>query len=229
MKKFLGIKDWAKDDRPREKLLTKGKGALSDAELLAIVMGSGSYKQTAVELAKEMLFQTGNDLSLLSKKSWEELKRFRGVGQAKAAALVAAFELGRRRQSSERPTQHRMTTSKMVFEQMQPYFTDMLHEEFHVLLLNRGNEVIRFIQVSVGGTSGTVVDGKIIFKKAIDHGAQAIILMHNHPSGNLKPSDKDIYVTEQLVRFGGYIDLPVLDHIIFSENGYFSFADNGLI
>jgi DNA repair protein RadC len=229
MKKFAGIKSWAEDDRPREKLMLKGKTALSDAELLSIMLGSGNQQKNALELAKEILADAENDLSSLSKHSWEHFRKFQGVGSAKAVKLVAAFELGRRRKGYNKPKDHRVTNSNMVYEHMGSYFVDMLHEEFHVLLLDRANHVIRTVQVSIGGMSGTVADGKIIFKKAIDMGAQAIILMHNHPSGNMRPSEKDIQLTRQLAEFGKYIDLPVIDHLIFSDNGYFSFADSGLL
>jgi DNA repair protein RadC len=229
MKKFTGIKSWAEDDRPREKLMQKGRSALSDAELLSIMLGSGNQNQNALELAKEILSDAEHNLSNLSKQSWEHFSKFQGVGSAKAAKLVAAFELGRRRQGYNKSNETRITNSNMVFEHMGGYFVDMVHEEFHVLLLDRANHVIRRVQVSIGGMSGTVADGKIIFKKAIDVGAHAIILIHNHPSGHLTPSTKDIQLTRRLVQFGQYIDLPVIDHVIFSENGYFSFADSGLL
>ena len=229
MKNNLSIKSWAEDDRPREKLALKGKNALSDAELLAIVLGSGSRQQSAVELAQELLYHSENDLALFSKLTLHDLKKFRGIGEAKAIGVIAALELGRRRKETEARIKIKLTSSQMVYEHMRSYLLDLQHEEFYVVLVNRANEIIQTKQISKGGMSGTVADGKVIFRSALDYGAHAIILVHNHPSGQLKPSDADRMLTKKMVEFGKYIDLPVLDHVIFTDNGYFSFADNGMI
>lgn len=223
------IKCWAEDDRPREKLVLKGKNALSDAELLAVILGSGTREKSAVELAQELLRYADQDLAKFSKFSIQELKKFKGIGEAKAVGVVAALELGRRRKETEPKTRTKITSSKMVYEYMQPFLLDLQNEEFHIILLNRANEIIRTERVSVGGLSGTVADGKVIFKAALEFGSHALILVHNHPSGQTKPSDNDKSLTKKLSEFGKYIDLPVLDHIIFADNGYFSFADNGML
>jgi DNA repair protein RadC len=229
MKNNRTIKCWAEDDRPREKMILKGKSALSDTELLAIILGSGSRQQTAVELAQELLLSTENDLARFSKISLHELKKFNGVGEAKAVSVLAALELGRRRKETEKSDRTKITTSQLVYQHMRPYLQDLQHEEFYVLLLNRANEILFTRQISIGGMSGTVADGKLIFRSAIESGAHAMILVHNHPSDQLKPSDADRSLTKKMVEFGKYIDLPVLDHVIFTDNGYFSFADNGMI
>lgn len=229
MRQNQSIKCWAEDDRPREKLVLKGKGALSDAELLAVVLGSGSRNQSAVELAPELLRHAENDLALFSKLSIHDLKKFKGVGEAKAVGVIAALELGRRRKDMEVKSKVKITSSQIIYDHMRSYLLDLQHEEFYAVLLNRANEIIRCKQISIGGLSGTVADGKVIFKAALDFGAHALILVHNHPSGQLKPSDADRNLTKKMVEFGKYIDLPVLDHLIFTDNGYFSFADNGNI
>lgn len=229
MKNNLSIKSWAEDDRPREKLILKGKNALSDAELLAIILGSGSRNQTAVELAQELLHQSENNLTIFSKCSLYDLKKFKGVGEAKAVGVIAALELGRRRKETESKIKLKVTSSQMVYEHMRSFLLDLQHEEFYAILLNRANEIMQSKQISIGGLSGTVADGKVIFKSALESGAHAIILVHNHPSGQLKPSEADRTLTKKMVEFGKYIDLPVLDHVIFTDNGYFSFADNGMI
>ncbi|MFN5148499.1 MAG: RadC family protein [Flavobacteriia bacterium] len=229
MKNNLTIKCWAEDDRPREKMILKGRSVLSDAELLAIIIGSGSKQQTAVELAQQLLLSAGNDLARFSRISLHELKKFKGVGEAKAVSVLAALELGRRRKESDRLERTKITASQQVFQHMRPFLQDLQHEEFYVLLLNRANEILHTRQISIGGMSGTVADGKLIFRSAIETGAHAMILVHNHPSEQLKPSDADRTLTKKMVEFGKYIDLPVLDHVIFTDYGYFSFADNGMI
>lgn len=223
------IKYWAEDDRPREKLALKGKASLSDAELLAILLGSGSRSQTAVELAQDLLKHADYDLGIFSKLSLQDLKKFKGIGEAKAICILAALELGRRRKETEGKLRLKITSSKIVYDYMRSSLLDLEHEEFHILLLNRANEIMRRELVSIGGLSGTVADGKVIFRKALDFGAHAIILVHNHPSGQLKPSEMDIKLTKKLSEFGNCIDLPILDHLIFADNGYFSFADTGMI
>jgi DNA repair protein RadC len=227
--KVLTIKGWAEEDRPREKLLSKGRQMLTDAELIAILIGSGSKKETAVELSKRILSQFGNSLHELAKLSVNDLVKFKGIGEAKAISIVAALELGRRRKETEISKRERITSSKDSFHLFLPMLIDLPHEEFHVLLLNRSNHVIRKEFVSRGGVSGTVVDPKIIFKIALENLASSIILCHNHPSGNLRPSDQDISLTRKLKEAGMLLEIPILDHLIVSDNGYFSFADEGMM
>jgi DNA repair protein RadC len=229
MKQCLPIKIWAQDDRPREKLLNKGRNALSDTELLAIILGSGSRDQSAVELAQKLLFHVENDLSVFANLTVNDLMKFKGVGQAKAVGVVAALELGRRRKLTTMCPKLKVTSSKMAYDHIRIHLQGLHHEEFHVILLNRANEIICSKQISIGGFSGTVADGKVIFKTALDYSAHALILVHNHPSGQLLPSDSDKKLTQKMVEFGRYIDLPILDHIIFTDNDYFSFADKGMI
>lgn len=227
--KSLTIKSWAEEDRPREKLLSKGRHVLTDAELIAILIGSGSKRESAVELSKRILSQFGNNLNELAKLSVNDLIKFKGIGEAKGISIVAALELGRRRKETEIEKRDKITSSKDIFQIFQPQFLDLPHEEFHVLLLNRSNAVIRKEFVSRGGVSGTVVDPKIIFKIALQHLASSIILCHNHPSGNLRPSDQDISLTKKLKEAGVLLEIPILDHLIISDMGYFSFADEGMM
>jgi DNA repair protein RadC len=226
---YRSIKQWAEDDRPREKLILKGRSVLSDAELLAIILGSGSRELSALELAKQLLYESNNDLSRFSKMNLKDLCRFKGVGEAKAVGIIAALELGRRRRETKNVRTIRITSSQMVYTHMRTFLLDLQHEEFYAIMLNRANEIIKTEQISVGGMSGTVADGKVIFKKALENNAHGVILVHNHPSGQLKPSDNDNSLTRKMVEFGKYIDLPVLDHVIFTDNGYYSFADEGKI
>ena len=229
IEKHLGIKAWAEEDRPREKLLLKGKTALSDAELIAILIGSGSRDETAVELSKRILSAASNNLNQLGKMSIVDLQKFKGIGEAKAISIAAALELGRRRKETDALKRVKITASSVVFENMREVMEDLPHEEFWVLLLNRGNQILERVNISKGGVSQTVVDSKIVFKMAIDKLASSIILCHNHPSGNLKPSDADIQLTKKLKEAGRILDLPILDHLIFADNTYFSFADEGLL
>lgn len=224
-----GIKYWAEDDRPREKLILKGKIALSDAELLAIIIGSGTRNKSAVELSKEILSTFGNNLSEFSRVQISDLMKFNGIGKAKAINIIAALELGRRRQGSETPSKLKVIGAAMVYQHLKPFLGDLNHEEFYIIMLNHANEIIHTKQVSKGGMSSTIVDGKIIFNLALTFQASAIIVSHNHPSGNLNPSKQDIILTKSLREFGNYIDLPLLDHIIFTDNGYFSFAEQNLL
>ena len=224
-----GIKFWAEDDRPREKLTIKGKTALSDAELLAIIIGSGTRNKSAVELSKEILSSFGNNLSEFSRVQIADLKKFSGIGEAKAINIIAALELGRRRQGSEAPLKLKVQGAAMVYQHLKPFLGDLNHEEFYLIMLNHANEIIQTKQVSKGGMSSTIVDGKIIFNMALSFQASAIIVSHNHPSGNLNPSSQDLKLTKSLTEFGKYIDLPLLDHIIFTDNGYFSFAEQSLL
>lgn len=224
---YLGIKSWAEDDRPREKMSLKGKSVLSNAELLAILIGSGTRDKSAVELAQQILDEADNNLNVLAKKNIQELMLHKGIGEAKAISIVAAMELTRRKSSEEKPLVKEIQSSDDAYQYMKPTFSDLQHEEFHVLLLNRKNGIISMQCISQGGIAGTVVDGKMIFKKALDFKASSMILAHNHPSGNLKPSEQDLQLTKKLISFGKFIDLPILDHLIITDNAYFSFADNG--
>ena len=228
MDENLSIKDWAEDDKPREKLMLKGKSALTDAELLAILIGSGSRNETAVGLCQRILKTVDNNLNSLGKLSISQLSDFKGIGEAKAISIIAAMEIGRRRRLEDAQELIKITSSKMVFEIMQPIIGELMHEEFWVLYLNNAMKVIHKCQISKGGIVGTVVDKRIIFKTAFENNAVSMILSHNHPSGKLKPSDADKKVTEELKLAGQQLNVRVLDHIIVSENGYYSFADDGI-
>jgi DNA repair protein RadC len=225
----LTIKTWAEDDRPREKLLEKGRHVLSEAELIAILIGSGNREETAVGLAQRILSGSGNDLRNLAKLGVADLTKFKGIGEAKAIAIIAALELGRRRKDSETNVQEKIISSGDAFKQVKPVFMDLLHEEFWILLLSRSNHLIRREFISRGGVSGTLVDPKMVFKPALQYLASSMILCHNHPSGNLKPSEADLKITNQLREAGKSLEIPVLDHIIVAEEEYYSFADNSLI
>jgi len=223
-----GIRSWAEDDRPREKLLLKGKAALSDAELIAILIGSGSTSETAVDLSKRILQSLNNQLSELGRLSVKDLTKFKGIGEAKAISIIAAMELGRRRKESEPEKRQKITSSRSAFDIFYPHLCDLNHEEFWVLYLNRANEVIGKENVSKGGISGTIVDPKVVFKAAVQFLASAIVLAHNHPSGQLKPSQADHQLTKKLKDAGIALDIPVLDHLIIGDGNYYSFADEGV-
>ncbi|MBK0404091.1 DNA repair protein RadC [Adhaeribacter sp. BT258] len=225
----LGIKSWAEDDRPREKLLLKGRAALSDAELIAILIGSGTAKLTAVDVGKLIMGSVDNDLNALAKLSIKDLKKIKGIGEAKAITIVSALELGRRRKETAAAARTTITCSTDIYNYIKPQLLDLPHEEFWIILLNRANVVMQKVQISSGGIAGTVADPKIIFKKAIESSCSSIILVHNHPSGNTKPSAADITLTKKAKEAGLLLDMPVLDHIIFTENDYYSFADEGLL
>ncbi len=225
----LTIKTWAEEDRPREKLMLKGKAALSDAELLAILINSGIQQYTAVDLAKLILSSVNHDLNQLAKLSIKELSKFKGIGEARAITIVSALELGRRRKETEPQTRISITGSYPAYQALRPHLMDLLHEEFWVLLLNRANHVIRPVQISTGGVAGTVADPKLIFKYALEYLASGLILAHNHPSGNLQPSQADKDLTRKLKEAGRLLDIPVLDHLIISDQKYFSFMDEGLL
>jgi DNA repair protein RadC len=222
------IKSWAEDDRPREKLALKGKNSLSDAELLAILLGSGTREKSALELAKDMLSKSAYNLNKFCKQSLKELTEFKGVGNAKAITILAAIELGNRRLDEGNEKRRKVNSSKDVFDFLYASFYGLNHEEFHVVFLNRKNEILSSALLSKGGLSQTIVDGKILFKMALEHKAASIILCHNHPSGNLTPSDQDLQITKSLNSFGKMIDLPILDHLIFADNNYFSFTDRNV-
>ena len=211
----ITIKTWAEEDRPREKLLSQGRRTLTDAELMAILIGSGSTTETAVELSKRILHSCNNDLNALAKLSVTELCKFKGIGEAKAISIIAALELGRRRKESDQLETNKITSSRDVFLILSPQFSDLLHEEFWILLLNKANKVLNKVLISKGGQSATVVDAKVIFKAALEHNASSIILAHNHPSGNLKPSQADLDLTKKLKSAGNLLDINVLDHLVF--------------
>jgi len=222
------ILSWAEEDRPREKLMLKGKAALSDAELIAILIGSGTRELSAVDLSKLILQSVNNNLHELAKLSLKDLIKFKGIGEAKAISIAAALELGRRRKESEVIKKQKVGSSADAYDAIRPHLMDLSHEQFWVLLLNRANEIIRPVQISVGGVAGTIADPKMIFKSAIENLASAIILVHNHPSGNLTPSQADKDLTKKVKESGRLLDIPILDHLIFGDNGYFSFADEGI-
>ncbi len=225
----MDIKSWAEEDRPREKLILKGKSSLSEAELIAILIGSGTASLSAVDLAKQILQHTGNNLNDLARLTIKDLMKFKGIGEAKAISIVAALELGRRRKDVEHLKKPKISSSTDVYEYMKAHLLDLSHEEFWVILLNRANKIIKCQRVSSGGVSGTVADPKIIFKIALDELSSSIILVHNHPSGNLKPSQADLSLTKKLKEAGKVLEIPVLDHIIFTDEKYFSFADENMM
>ncbi len=222
------ILSWAEEDRPREKLLLKGRSALSDTELIAILIGSGTVDLSAVDVAKKMMHNVGNDLGELARLSIKDLMRNRGIGEAKAITIIAAMELGRRRKDQAPQKKAKLNSSLAVYNEMKPYLLDLTHEEFWIILLNRANEVIRPIKVSAGGITGTTADSRLIFKAAIENLASSIILVHNHPSGQLVPSHADKMLTKQIQEAGRILDMPISDHIIFTDNGFYSFVDEGI-
>jgi DNA repair protein RadC len=221
------IKEWDDADRPREKLLAKGKQVLSDAELIAILIGSGNRNESAVDLAKRILNSAQSSLPELSKMSIAELMKFKGIGEAKAISIVAAMELGRRRRGAEVLERKKIGSSRDVFEIFQADMADSQYEEFWILLLNRANKIMKKVKISDGGVSGTVADPKRIFRAAMDSMASSIILCHNHPSGNITPSNADIALTKKISNAADYFDMVVLDHIIIGDGNFYSFADNG--
>lgn len=228
-KKYLNIKDWSAQDQPREKLLAQGRKALSDAELIAILIGSGTRNESAVELSKKILASVNNDLVALARLEVPDLTQFKGIGNAKAISIVAALELGRRRKGTDKNVKLKITSSNDAYVVLLPKMQDLSTEEFWVLMLNRQNEIIDLKQISSGGVAGTVVDPKVIFKQALQALASGIILSHNHPSGNLKPSKADLAITKKLKAAGETLEINVLDHLIISEQGYYSFADEGIM
>ncbi|HPI81373.1 MAG TPA: DNA repair protein RadC [Cyclobacteriaceae bacterium] len=225
----MGIKSWAREDRPREKLLLKGKAALSDAELIALLIGSGTGQLSAVEVARQVLQTVGNDLHDLARLTVKDLMKSKGIGEAKAIAIVAAMELGRRRKESESRERPKVASSNEAYELVKGDLMDLAHEEFWVLLLNRANRLIKKKRISEGGVSGTVADPKIIFKLALEELASGIIVAHNHPSGNLVASQTDIALTKRLKEAGKVMEVQLLDHLIVAGPKYLSFADEGMI
>jgi DNA repair protein RadC len=228
-KKTMTIKEWSPEDRPREKMLLKGKASLSDAELVAILLGSGTGSLSAVDVAKNILQHAGNNLHTLGRLTVKDLVRIRGIGEARAVTVVAALELGRRRKDSSPEERPKITGSKDAYELLNGDLQDLPHEEFWILLLNRANRVIKKCQISQGGVAGTVADPKIIFKLAIDELASGMIIAHNHPSGNLSASQADMQLTQRLREAGKLLEIQVLDHLILAGHKYFSFADEGLL
>ena len=226
---YINIKSWSPEDRPREKLLLKGKAALSDAELIAILLGSGTNTLSAVDLAKKILADVDNSLHELARLSIKDLMKIKGIGEAKALSIVAALELGRRRKELEHDEKPKINGSGDVFELLKSNLMDIPHEEFWVLLLNRANRVTKKYQVSQGGVTGTVADPRIIYKVALEELACGIILAHNHPSGNLTVSQADMDLTRRLKEGGKLLEIQVLDHLIIAGSKYLSFADEGLI
>lgn len=225
----FSIKHWSEDDKPREKLVHKGKSALSDAELVAILIGSGSKEESAVELSKRILASVGNNLNELGKLSILQLTQFKGIGEAKAVAISAALEIGRRRRGEEVLRINKIGSSRDAFELLLPTLGDLAHEEFWILYLNNANKVLLRSQLSKGGLTGTLVDVRVVMKQALELGAVALILAHNHPSGTLKPSKADIEVTQKLQNAGAALDIKILDHLIITQKTYFSFADDQLL
>lgn len=225
----FSIKEWSLYDRPREKLLHKGSASLSEAELIAILIGSGTRKMSAVDLSRLIVKDAGNSLDTLGKKSLKQLMSYKGIGEAKAITIAAALELGKRR-AMEMPVQlPKITSSNDAFRIMQPILGELPHEEFWVMLLDNSHKVVEKKNISIGGITGTLVDTRLVFKKAIEAGAVAMILSHNHPSGNLKPSMQDKSLTVKLIEAGKLLDIKVLDHLIITQQGYYSFADEGLM
>ncbi|MFV8270602.1 RadC family protein [Flavobacterium sp. GT2N3] len=225
---FFPITNWSEDDKPREKLMLKGKSVLSDAELIAILIGSGSRSESAVDLSKRILASVDNNLHALGKLSLSQLMNFKGIGEAKAISIIAALELGRRRRTQDAVELKKVTSSKIIFEIMQPIIGELPHEEFWIIYLNNSNKVISKSQLSKGGITGTLVDVRIVFKTALEMGATGLILCHNHPSGTLIPSDADKQITAKLKLAGDSLEIKVLDHLIVTEKSYFSFVDEGI-
>ena len=223
------ITEWAVEDRPREKLITKGTSSLSDAELLGILISSGTRDKSAVDLGRELLGLADNNLNSLGKLSISDLKKLHGIGTARAVTIAAALELGRRRKLAEVPDSLQIKSSRDVADIFQPLLSDLPHEEFWILFLNRSNRVIARMRISQGGISGTVTDVRLIMKKAVEHLASGIIVCHNHPSGNLNPSEADSKITRKIKEAGEIMDIQLLDHLIISDKDYYSFADNGLL
>ena len=227
--KPTGIKSWAEDDRPREKLLLKGRSALSDAELVAILIGSGSRSETAVDLSKRILASVEGNLNELGRLSVNDLITFKGIGEAKAISIITALELGKRRRLADGISRKKITASSEAFEILQPLMGDLPHEEFWVIYLNNSNKVLKTTCISKGGIAGTLADVRLIFKAAVENNASALVLAHNHPSGGLRPSMSDKNITKKIAEAGKVMDVKVIDHLIVTENEYFSFADEGLL
>ncbi len=225
----FSIKKWSDDDKPREKMLQKGKSALSDAELIAILIGSGSRNESAVELSKRILASVDNNLNALGKLSTKQLMQFKGIGEAKAVGIAAALEIGRRRRGEKDQKITKVSSSRDAFELLLPHMGELPHEEFWIVYLNNSNKVLLTSQLSKGGLTGTLVDVRIVMKQALESGAVGLILAHNHPSGTMKPSREDRSVTEKLKKAAVALDIKVLDHLIITQKDYYSFADKGVL
>lgn len=225
----FGIKSWSEEDRPREKLVQKGYQALTNAELVAILLGSGTRRESAVDVARRLLDSADNNLDKLGRFSLNKLSTPKGIGEAKAVSVAAALELGRRRKQTANQQARRITTSEDAYEEVYPYFADLDHEQFYLVLLNRKHAVQSIVNISKGGVSGTVVDPKMVFKTAIDNLSSSLIVCHNHPSGNRQPSNEDKSLTRKLQDGGECLDIKVLDHLIVTDDGYLSFADEGMM
>lgn len=225
----MSIKLLAEDDRPREKFLSKGKNALSDSELLAIIMGSGNREESAVDLARRILASVNNSWDALSRLSVKDLQKFKGVGEAKAISIATALEIGRRKASQSVPEKPVINSSKVAFSILYPHLGDLKTESFWALFLNSGNKVLHIEQLTQGGINQSVVDVRVLFKHALDHYATALIIAHNHPSGNLVPSQEDKIITTKIKEAGKLLNIQLLDHIIVGLKDYFSFADEGLL
>ncbi|SHJ74861.1 RadC family protein [Pseudozobellia thermophila] len=225
----FSIKHWSDDDKPREKLVQKGRSVLSDAELIAILIGSGSRNESAVELSKRILASVNNNLNELGRLSVKQLMRFKGIGEAKAVTIAAALEIGRRRRGENAGQIVKIRSSSDAFELLQPILGELAHEEFWILYLNNANKVLHRSQLSKGGLTGTLVDVRIVMKQALELGAVALILAHNHPSGTLRPSEQDRKITDKLKRASEALDVKVLDHLIVTQKDYYSFADEGIL
>lgn len=225
----FSIKNWSDDDKPREKLVHKGRSVLSDAELIAILIRSGSRNESAVELSKRILASVDNNLNELGKLSLQQLMQFKGVGEAKAISIIAALEMGRRRRGEKSPRITAIGNSKSVYELLQPKMGELPHEEFWIVYLNNSNKVLFVGQQSKGGITGTLVDVRLVLKRALELGAVALILAHNHPSGTLRPSEADKQITKKMKAASEALDIKVLDHLIITQKEYFSFADEGLL
>lgn len=225
----FSIKHWSDDDKPREKMVQKGKSILSDAELIAILIGSGSRNESAVELSKRILASVNNNLNALGKLSIKQLMQFKGIGEAKAVTIAAALEIGRRRRGEEAQKIIKISSSKDVFELLQPTMGELPHEEFWIVYLNNSNKVMHTAQLSKGSITGTLVDVRLVMKRALELGAVALVLAHNHPSGTLVPSKADKQITEKLKNASIALDIKVLDHLIITQNDYFSFADETIL
>ncbi|QOW09388.1 DNA repair protein RadC [Kaistella flava (ex Peng et al. 2021)] len=225
----MSIKYLAEDDRPREKFLLKGKNSLSDAELLAIIMGSGNREDSAVELGRKILTSVGNNWHNLSLLQISDLMKFKGIGEAKAISIAVALEIGRRRAAQEVPEKVQVTSSKESYKVLMPYLSDLQTEEFWAIYLNQNNRILGKSKLSSGGINQSVVDVRILFKTALEHLATGIIIAHNHPSGNLKPSSEDLKITKQIAEAGKILNIQLLDHLIIAQNAYLSFADENLL
>lgn len=223
------IKSWAEEDRPREKMLAKGKEALSNAELIAILIGSGNSKETAVDLSKRILHDSKDNLIELSRLTINDLMKYNGIGEAKAVTIAAALELGRRRRFCEALEKPSIKNSQIAYECFYAHLSDLDHEQFWIMLLNNANKVIKLEKIGVGGMTGTTADPKKIFKSALENNAASVMLCHNHPSGNIFPSNADKQITNNLVKAGQFLEIKILDHIIIGNDNYFSFADEGLL